>query len=317
MYQDSLDEIIEQAAYKNQWFTPDNIRLSFDGLIRYLDETNLKKWLGNYDFQNITPKKVGVVMAGNIPMVGIHDMICVLLSGHKLMAKLSHQDDVLLQFIANELIEIDVEFKQSIEFVDRLNGMEAVIATGSDNTARYFDFYFSKYPNIIRKNRTSVAVINGEESKEDLANLGHDIFDYFGLGCRNVSKLFLPTGYDLSKIIDQLEQFQPIFNHHKYNNNYFYQKSIFLVDQTPHLDNGFALFQQNENLSSPIGVVYYEFYDDVDTLKNHLFSIQNKIQCIVSNMDLIDNRVDFGQAQKPDIWDYADNVDTMKFLSNI
>ncbi len=314
---DSLEGIIEQASYKNQWFTPDNIRLSFDGLIHYLEESNLKKWLGEYNFQNISPKKVGVVMAGNIPMVGVHDMICVLLSGHKLLAKLSQQDDVLLPFIAKELIKIDPGFGQSIEFVERLNDMEAVIATGSDNTARYFDYYFSKYPNIIRKNRTSVAIINGEESTEDLANLGHDIFDYFGLGCRNVSKLFLPVGYELSKIIDQLKPFKWILDHHKYNNNYFYQKSIFMVDQTTHQDNGFVLFQQNEKLVSPIAVIYYEYYKDIDSLKKKLLSYQNKIQCVVGNIDTFDKQVAFGKSQSPGIEDYADNIDTMDFLTKI
>lgn len=312
-----LDEVIEQASYKNPWFTIDNIRLSFEGLIHYLEENKINTWHAKYNFSRISPKKVGVVMAGNIPMVGIHDMICVLISGHKIMAKLSSQDDVLIPFIVDELIKIEPEFKDCIEFVDLLKGMDAVIATGSDNTARYFDYYFSKFPNIIRKNRTSIAVLNGDESTDELHNLGHDLFSYFGLGCRNVSKLFLPEGYDIKNLIPHFEYYKQLGDHNKYSNNYYYNKSIFLVNLSIHLDNGFVLFQQNENLVSPISVIFYNYYTDLKELKEQLFSVQEKIQCVVSNMDLLENHVKFGKAQMPEIWDYADNIDTMDFLARI
>jgi hypothetical protein len=314
---DILNKVIERASYKNPWFTLDDVRLSINGLIQYLEENKITSWLKKYDFSQVQSKKIGVVMAGNIPMVGIHDMICVLISGNKLIAKLSSQDDVLIKFIVDELIKIEPEFKSYIEYIDLLKGMDAVIATGSDNTARYFDFYFSKYPNIIRKNRTSIAVLDGNENPDELNNLGHDLFSYFGLGCRNVSKLFLPKGYDIKKLIPHLDHYEYLGNHSKYSNNYYYNKSIFLVNLTEHLDNGFALFQQNEKLASPISVIFYEYYDDVKALKNRLLPIQNKIQCVVSNLDDIENRVPFGKAQMPEIWDYADNIDTMDFLSGV
>lgn len=317
MSPDILTEVIESASYKNPWFSSDNIRLSIEGLTHYLEENKIDTWLKKYDLSKVSSKKIGVVMAGNIPMVGIHDMICVLMSGHKLIAKLSSQDDVLIPFIVDELIKIEPEFKDYIEFVDLLKGMDAVIATGSDNTARYFDYYFSKYPNIIRKNRTSIAVLNGEENSDELNNLGNDLFSYFGLGCRNVSKLYLPKDYDITELFPHLEPFNQLSNHNKYGNNYFYHKSIFLVNQTVHLDNGFALFQQNEKMVSPISVIFYNFYDNQKTLKTELSSIQDKIQCVVSNMDFIENKVPFGKAQMPDIWDYADNIDTMDFLTKI
>lgn len=317
MEQAILKEFIDFIYVQNPWFTPDNIRLSIDGLLNYLEEEKLNKWLSKYDLSNSQSKKVGIVMAGNIPMVGIHDMICVLLSGHSLMAKLSSQDDVLIPFIANELIKIDPDFEERIEFVDQLKGMDAVIATGSDNAARYFNYYFSKYPNIIRKNRTSLAVLNGGESIAALKALGHDIFSYFGLGCRNVSKIFIPKNYDITKLLDQFKEYSFLHDHHKYGNNYYYQKSILLVNQAVHLDNGFALFLQSERLTSPIAVIYYEYYADMGKLKNDLFLKKDKLQCIVSEEDIIDVSIKFGKAQMPEIWDYADNIDTMKFLLEI
>lgn len=317
MDQDIINEVAERASIKNPWFTNDNIILSLNGLIHYLDKSKINTWLDKYDFSQVTPKNVGVVMAGNIPLVGIHDMICVLLSGHRLIAKLSNQDDVLIPFIADELIKIEPEFGEAIEFVDKLKGMDAVIATGSDNTSRYFDYYFSKLPNIIRKNRTSVAVLTGNENPDELEGLGRDLFSYFGLGCRNVSRLFLPEGYDIKKMIPQLDGYKHIINHNKYHNNYFYYKSIFLVNQTEHLDTGFALIQQNSQFVSPASVIYYDYYKDINSLKRYLISMKDKIQCVVGNEDIIDESVKFGKAQMPEIWDYADNVDTMKFLSKI
>ncbi|MCK5467478.1 MAG: acyl-CoA reductase [Cyclobacteriaceae bacterium] len=317
MDHDILNEVITRASYKNPWFTYDNVRLSFDGLVHYLEENKIGTWLTKYDLSQVSSKNVGVVMAGNIPMVGIHDMICVLISGHNLIAKLSSQDDVLIPFIADELIKIESEFKNSIQTVEQLKGVDAVIATGSDNSARYFDYYFSKYPNIIRKNRTSIAIINGDENTNELKDLGQDLFSYFGLGCRNVSKLFLPTGYDIKKLISHLENFKYIIDHNKYGNNYFYRKSIFLVNQIEHLDNGFALFHHSDQLVSPISVIYYDYYNDLNSLKKQLIPMKDKIQCIVSNEDIMDKSVIFGKAQMPEIWDYADHIDTLDFLTKI
>ena len=312
-----FEDISDQASYKNPWFTPENIRLSFKGLENYLSEQKLKKGLVCYDMKETESKRVGLVMAGNIPMVGIHDFLCVLVSGHQVVAKLSSQDDVLIPFIAKKLTEIDPTFGDRIHFVDRLTEIDAVIATGSDNTARYFNYYFSKYPHIIRKNRTSVAVLDGTESEEDVRNLSHDIFSYFGMGCRNVSKLFVNKGTDIKQIISQLEHYKHIADHHKYHNNYHYQRSIMLVNQTAHLDNGFALFIEDTKLTSPLSVVFFEYYDDLDVLKQHLDLQKDKIQCIVSSGHQLENAVLPGKAQYPELSDYADNIDTMKFLLNL
>jgi hypothetical protein len=315
-----FNELIRKANYQNPWFTPNNIKLAFAGLVNYLNGQKLQSWLKKYPTiikERPSSNKVGIVMAGNIPIVGVHDLICVLISGHAAQVKLSSQDDVLMQFIINELKTIEPEYEDRIETTDQLKGMDAVIATGSNNTSRYFDYYFSKYPNIIRKNRTSAAVLTGDESSQDLQNLGNDIFSYFGLGCRNVSKLFLPEGYEIQKLIPHFEHYQDIQNHHKYANNYFYNRSIFLVNQTVHLDSGFALFRQTKELYSPISVIYYDFYKNTHDLIRQLSDKSENIQCIVSNETAIPNRIDFGSAQHPDIWDYADNVDTMEFLSKI
>ena len=312
-----LDEVFESAEYHNPWFTKESCRLAFDGLLNYLDENKLPQWISRYHFSAAVPKTVGVVMAGNIPMVGIHDMICVLLSGHKLKAKLSSQDEILIKFVAKKLIEIEPQFAERIEFAEVLKDIDAVIATGSDNTSRYFDYYFSKYPHIIRKNRTSVAVLNGNESEDDLKALGHDIFSYFGLGCRNVSKLFVPDGYDIGALLRHFKDYDTLTDHHKYHNNYYYQKSIALVNQTAHHDSGFALFIESEKLVSPISVVYYELYENIDKLSKRLLLEANKIQCIVSNDQIHEKTIKFGKAQRPEPWDYADDVDTLKFLSSI
>jgi len=316
LQQNETESIFEKAGYNNPWFTKESVQLSFDGLIQYLQEQKLRPWLDNYNLRDVNSKKVGVVMAGNIPMVGIHDFLCVLLSGHRLIAKLSSQDEVLIKYIIEELISINPEFENKIEIVDKLKDIDAVIATGSDNTARYFHYYFSKIPHIIRKNRTSVAVLNGNESEEDLKALGMDIFSYFGLGCRNIAKLYLPKGYDPAVMLSNWEHYSHIADHHKYHNNYHYQRTIMLVNQVPHLDSGFVLMQQNQNLVSPIGIIYYDFYNKYEEVLKEIELLKDKIQCVVSNEN-IPGKIKFGKAQMPDINDFADNIDTMEFLSNL
>ncbi len=312
-----LDLLFELVEYQNPWFTRENIQLAFDSLLNYLDEEKMNQWLAGYDFSAIQPKTVGVVMAGNIPMVGIHDMICVLLSGHHLKAKLSKQDEILIKFIADELVKIKPAFAHKIEFADVLKDVDAVIATGSDNTSRYFDYYFSRYPHIIRRNRTSIAILTGEESTDDLSGLGHDIFSYFGLGCRNVAKLYLPTGYNPDYLFQDFQDFNTLTIHHKYHNNYYYQKSILLVNQTEHKDTGYAIFMESDKLESPISVVYYEYYVSLEGLRKGLSLISDKIQCIVSNVDFYGKSIKFGTAQRPEPWDYADEIDTIKFLTGL
>jgi hypothetical protein len=313
---DELENIFHCAAAENPWFTTGNLLAAFQGLMHYLDENTFTNWLNQYpEIKN--PKKIGVVMAGNIPMVGVHDLICVLVSGHHLQVKLSSQDSFLMSLLINKLIKIAPEFAQSIEVVERLKGFDAVIATGSDNTARYFDYYFNKYPTIIRKNRTSVAVLHGEETTEQLAELGKDIFTYFGLGCRNVTKLYIPENYNFRRFFEAIEPYKNIIHHHKYANNYDYNKSIFLVRNITHLDNGFLILLENEHLFSSIAVMHYEKYTSLENLEQNLENRKEKLQCIVGDYQRFPSFIDFGKAQLPEMNDYADGVDTMQFLTNL
>ena len=245
-------------------------------------------------------------MAGNIPAVGFHDILCILVSGNILAAKLSDKDTYLIQFFLDQLIEIEPNLIERISIVDKLVDIDAVIATGSDNTARYFEYYFKKYPNIIRKNRTSIAILDGEETDQDLINLGKDIFLYFGLGCRNVSKLYVPKGYDFKKLLYTYESYDQIINHHKYRNNYDHNKSI-----------GIVLLKQDTSLVSPIAVLYYDHYSSENELKESLAQDSEKIQCIVSRHGQWTGSLPFGEAQSPGLMDYADGIDTMAFLSEL
>lgn len=282
-----------------------------------LDETQLRTWLAAYNLENLQPRKVGVVMAGNIPLVGFHDLLTVLLSGNYLYAKLSSEDTFLPKWLVHQLVSIEPGFKDFVVFVDLLKDVDAVIATGSDNTARYFEYYFSKKPHIIRRNRSSLAVLTGFESPEELAKLGGDIFQYYGLGCRNVSKLFVPEGYHPEALFQALEPYKWVLDHHKYANNYDYNKSILLVNQTPHYDNGFLLLTENKQLASPISVIHLETYVSQEDLKQKLAALKNKIQCVVSALGWYQGSVPFGEAQCPTVDQYADNVDTMAFLAGL
>lgn len=308
-----------RARNENGWFTDDNVRLSVENIVKYyLDKDILTdfalKYLENENSINENPKKVGLVLAGNIPMVGFHDMLSVVISGNVALLKLSSSDSVLMKLLIYQLFEINPEIKNYIKIVDKLNDADAFIATGSDNSAKYFEYYFSSKPNLIRKNRTSVAVLNGNEAKSELANLGNDILQYFGLGCRNVSKLFVPIGYNFEKFFEAIEYWNTIVLHHKYNNNYDYNKSIYLVNKVPHFDNGFFLLKEDEGLVSPISVCFYETYENESDLREKLSAVSEKIQCIVSQNGEFDGGFKFGEAQSPSIFDFADGIDTMKFL---
>jgi hypothetical protein len=257
-------------------------------------------------------------MAGNVPLVGFHDLLCVLISGNKLLAKLSSDDNKMLPAIVDLLVQINPGFKDLVKVTDgKMEKFDAVIATGSNNTSRYFDYYFGKYPNIIRKNRNGVAVLTGTESQVELEGLADDIFLYYGLGCRNVSKLYLPKDYDLIKLMQVLEFRKSISENHKYFNNYEYNKAIYLVNGTNHFDAGNLILTENESIASPVSVVFYEFYEDLEKLKNSLSLISDKIQCIVSKETFGKNTVQFGKSQEPALWDYADGVDTMEFLLSL
>ncbi|HZY82201.1 MAG TPA: acyl-CoA reductase [Cyclobacteriaceae bacterium] len=301
------NDLYRQAGNYNAWFTPQQCELALKGISKFLVNDKLEQWVMPYNLSPSTPRKVGVVMAGNIPMVGFHDMLSVLISGHHLAARLSSQDTVLMRYAAEQLVDIQPGFKPYISFVERLNDAEMVIATGSDNTARYFEYYFRNIPHIIRKNRSSCAILRGDETPEQLITLGKDVFSYYGLGCRNVSKLFVPEGYNFSQLLGLWDVHKDVFNHHKYANNYEYNKSILLVNGTPFLDNGFVLITENSGLVSPISVLYYE------TGTPDLSS--DKIQCIATSTGWLKGSVPFGKTQEPELWDYADGVNTIEFLS--
>ena len=315
---EQLSALIGSAHQYNAWFTPQSAQMALSAIAGMLNKKDLEKWLENESGNaEIKMRSIGLILAGNIPIVGFHDILCVLASGHKALIKLSSQDQKFIPYILNKLLEIEPDFGLQISYIDRLKDFDAVIATGSNNTSRYFDYYFSKVPHIIRKNRNSVAILNGEESKEELKALGHDIFDYFGLGCRNVSKLYVPKGYDFRKFFESIEEFKSIADHHKYNNNYDYNKSIFLVNQDKHLDNGFLLLKEDSRFVSPLAVLYYEEYQNIEELGSVLLKNEYLIQCIVSNSKLPLSTVPFGQSQCPSLFDYADGVDTMKFLREL
>jgi len=313
-----LSTLAISAKAANGWFVESEVERAIDGIIKMLSGRQLNKWVQDYSLDSKNPKNVGVVMAGNIPFVGFHDMLCVLLAGHNLHAKLSSQDKILMDYLITTLKSIAPAFQ--INLPEKLKEVDAIIATGSDNSARYFEYYFRNKPNIIRKNRTSVAVITGNESEEDLQLLANDVFSYYGLGCRNVSKIYCPEGYDLTVILKNFESYSEIANHSKYRNNYDYNKSLLLVNGVEHLDNGFLLLQESEAMVSPISVLFRESYRNQDELEEKIQTNSEKIQCIVSGNShslKTNNVVNFGEAQQPNVWDYADGVDTLDFLTKL
>ena len=309
-----MQQKILTAKHHNGWFTEDNLHFTFKSWAEALTNEKINKWVSNYTIPDTEPKTIAIIMAGNIPLVGFHDFLSVLLTGNKVLAKLSSNDKQLLPFLAEYLISVEPEFKNLIEFTEgRLTSFDAVIATGSDNTARYFDYYFSKYPNIIRKNRNSVAVLTGDETKEEMELLADDIFRYFGLGCRNVSKIYFPEKYDFDKFFNGMFSWKHVINNHKYINNYDYNKAVYLMSNIKLLDNEYLLLKEDTGYSSPISVTFYETYANLEYVKNKLKAEADKVQAIVSNTG-IDNEISFGKAQNPELWDYADGMDTVDFL---
>ena len=314
---DAFQDLILLSQSHNGWYTPENVYFSIQSWAKALTEENLTQWLSAYTFEPKYPKNIGLILAGNIPLVGFHDFLSVLISGNNVLVKTSSNDQFLLPFLAKYLIAIEPEFAERITFVEgKLENFDGVIATGSNNTARYFEYYFKDKPCIIRKNRNSVSVLNGKESKKQLEALGEDIFRYFGLGCRNVSKIFVPKGYSFTDFFEAIFKYQDIIHYEKYANNYDYNKAVFLMSNFKLLDNGFLTIKEDSSYASPISSVFYEFYDSIQELQLRLESESGQIQCIVSNK-LVEYSIDFGQTQKPNLWDYADNVDTISFLLTI
>ncbi|MCX6325306.1 MAG: acyl-CoA reductase [Bacteroidia bacterium] len=311
-YSDQLNNLIDNQYKLNPWFTPGNVRTAVKAIADELTVENLIKWTSVYPElkEHLNPVRVGVIMAGNLPLVGFHDFLSVLISGNNLIAKTSSKDSELLIHVSNILCEINPGFKNRIEFTDKtIKGFDVVIATGSNNSSRYFEYYFGKYPNIIRKNRNSIAILEGDESEADIEALGSDIFSYFGLGCRNVSKIYLPDGYDFSVLDKCWKSFSGCINHQKYANNYDFNKAVYLVNKETFYDTGYLLLKQETGLSSPVSVLNYEYYDSQTALKQQTKLLKEKIQCVVGK-----NTIPFGKAQSPHLWDYADGIDTIGFL---
>lgn len=312
------NELFYRAQNQNNWFTLENCKRAFEGLAFMLEEKSIRAWLEKYKLPTEGESKdVGVLMAGNIPAVGFHDLACVLLSGHTISAKLSSADTVLMKWLIDQLISLEPSFESNIQISEMLKAKDAYIATGSDNSSRYFHYYFGKYPSLIRQNRTSVAILTGQETDQEILDLGKDVFLYFGLGCRNVSKVFVPNTDILEKVLGLLEVYASVGDHHKYHNNYEYNKSIYLVNNEPHLDNGFLLLKQDSQLVSPISVLFYEVYDGMEELERLISSQLDKIQCVVGNTEVFKEAIPFGKAQSPGPEDYADGEDTLKFLLSL
>ena len=313
-YADFDDLIFRQKSY-NGWFDKENVIFSIAAISASLSKDNLREWVSKYSIDDNSDKVIGIIMAGNIPLVGFHDFLSVIITGNSVQAKLSSNDNTLIQKIAEILIDIEPKFINKISFVDKLENFDAVIATGSDNSSRYFNQYFGKYPHIIRKNRNSVAVIDEKDNKEDLVKLGEDIFQYFGLGCRSVSKVYFPKGYRVDTFFESiLDKFQNVTTNNKYANNYDYNKAVYLMGSNKLLDNGFLLLKEDEGLNSPVGVLNYEFYTSINDLENSLEKCKDKIQCVLSSKNSPITSLNFGEAQCPGLNDYADGVDTIQFL---
>ncbi|MBB4803217.1 hypothetical protein HNP37_003292 [Flavobacterium nitrogenifigens] len=313
---DDFENLIHLSQSHNGWYTPEQVYFSIQSWAEALTEENINKWLSVYtiDENNDNSKTVALILAGNIPLVGFHDFLSVLITGYKALIKTSSNDQHLLPFLAKYLIAVDENFKDKITFVDgKLENFDAVIATGSNNTARYFEYYFKDKPSIIRKNRNSTAVLTGIETTQELENLGEDIFRYFGLGCRNVSKLYVPKDYSFDAFFQAMFKYQDVIHYEKYANNYDYNKAVFLMSNFKLLDNGFLTIKEDSSYASPISSVFYEYYENLEELKERLKNDSEQIQCIVSS-NLTPNSIAFGETQKPQLWDYADNVDTITFL---
>jgi len=310
---DALQTAKQQAYIANGWFTPASVDTAIRNICRYyLDETLLLNWLAAYPAAGTRPPRtVGIVAAGNIPLVSFHDWLCGFMSGHRVKLKLSSKDTVLMEHILARMGEWYPQLAQQTVPGEMLKDCDAYIATGSNNSARYFEYYFSRFPHIIRRNRTSAALLTSHETPEELAALADDIMLYFGLGCRNVTKIFVPAGYDFAPLLQALEKYAHLMEHHKYRNNYDYNLALLLLNNSAHLTNGSILLQEAGSLFSPISVLHYGYYQDAAATAAELLAHED-LQCLVGK-----GFTSFGQAQQPSLTDYADGVDTMQFLCSL
>ena len=311
---------VAKSQYENLWFTEVNVHAAISAIIEeFLNREKLEQWIDRYDLTSKgEPKRVAIIMAGNIPLVGFHDFLTCFLSGHKSIIKLSDKDKVLFAYIKSLLTDISREVKSRIEIVERLEKFDAVIATGSNNSSKYFHQYFGKYPHIIRHNRNGIAILDGREDQDELKGLAEDIMNYFGLGCRNVSKIYVPREYNFEPLVDALKPFRDAIMHRKYKNNFDYNLAIFMLNLVPHINVDTILIREDKQIASRIACLNYEVYDDLASLKETLIENKHKIQCTVSGQKIPGiETIEFGKTQRPALWDYADGVDTMEFLLSI
>ncbi|MGZ8536855.1 MAG: acyl-CoA reductase [Flavisolibacter sp.] len=307
-------EVKQRAGNYNPWFIPEFIDLAVENITsNFLQEKQLRVLISNYHLpeENHSPKKIGIVMAGNIPLVGFHDLLCVFLSGHIAMIKPSSKDEVLVKHIVNKMIEWQPESNELLFIHDRIPNCDAYIATGSNNSSRYFEYYFQKYPSIIRKNRTSVAILKGNETNVELEKLADDVLMHFGLGCRNVTQIFVPKNYDFVLLLNAFKKYSHLADHNKYKNNYDYNLAIHILNNTFYMTNESIILIEDASPFSPISQLNYQYYSDAEEIKSKLENDEN-IQCIVDN-----EKIPFGEAQCPAIHDFADGVNTMDFLMKL
>ena len=310
-----LNDAINQTYTNNNWLTPDNYWKSVNHWKDSLTQGNIQEFISDYPIVSI-PQTVGIIMAGNIPMVGFHDLLCVLLMGHKAKVKLSSDDPYVINYFTRVLISFNPKLKNRISISEKLQSIEAVIATGSNNSFRYFESYFKHLPRLLRKNRKSIAILDGSETKKDLELLAHDVLTYFGLGCRNVSQLFIPHGQRIEDVLDAMTNYNDLINHNKYANNYTYHKALLLMNNEQHLDTGFLLPKKRQDLLAPLACIHYGFYESIDEVKAFINQNTNDIQCIVGNYSYT-KAIPFGKAQYPDLNEFADNENTLQFLSTL
>lgn len=308
-----------RASAENHWFDEKSVDFALSAWKELLTEQNLQEWVqkGGLSAFVPEPKNIGIVMAGNVPLVGLHDLLCVLLSGHRARIKLSSDDSALMTFVIQELSRYSPWLEERLILVERLTDIDAIIATGSNNTSRYFEYYFRNIPHLLRKNRNSLAILTGSETEEDLFEIGKDVFTYYGLGCRNITQLLLPEGSSPTPFYDAIADHFEVLNHNKYANNYTYHRALFLLNQQKHLDNNFLLLKEDPTLYSPVGCLNYSYYKDEKDLEAYVRDHEEHIQVIVSKGSYSFHSVMPGQSQKPALDDYADGVNTLQFCVNL
>lgn len=313
------NEVYLYAKAKNPWFTMDFIIQSVNNIVvYYFQKTALDTWLSSYDLSKNSSKQVGIIVAGNIPLVGLHDIICAYFTSHQILIKLSSKDDVLMNYFMQEWAQIDADLMSQFRLSDMLKNQEAIIATGSDTTHKYFEHYFKDIPRILRKNRNSIAVLSGTETEQELQGLSDDIFMYFGLGCRNVSLILVPRSFEIRNLFPYFDKYEYMKNHVKYMNNYDYNRTLLLMNQIPHLSSDYVILEEKLILSSRLATLHYSYYDDLQEAQDYIAQNNEQIQCVVSSIEALKPLcIAFGQSQKPSLSQYADNIDTLEFLINL